>query len=119
MHNTSPVSAPNVGGRAGANVSPATRTGLTTNPSSPASRVIDPILVTSGKALELTRELWEPVLAAAPERGELRSDLDLVLLCEWISQLEMLYISQGDEADGLDRFREKLTKFFVPALLPR
>jgi AcrR family transcriptional regulator len=84
-----------------------------------AMALANSLLVTSGKAVELTRELWEPILADAQERGELRADLDLPLLCEWISELEMLYISQGDEAGGLDRFRAKLTNFFVPALLPR
>ncbi|MCZ4548499.1 TetR/AcrR family transcriptional regulator [Gordonia rubripertincta] len=87
---------------------------------SPAAMALaNSLLVTSGKAVELTRELWEPILLAAQERGELRADLDLPLLCEWISELEMLYISQGDEAGDLDRFRTKLREFFVPALLPR
>ncbi|WP_068268867.1 TetR/AcrR family transcriptional regulator [Aldersonia kunmingensis] len=78
------------------------------------------LLTTSGKALELTRELWEPILREAQQAGELRDDIDLEMLCEWISELEMMYISQErDDADALDRFREKLRQFLVPALLSR
>ncbi|MEE2060492.1 TetR/AcrR family transcriptional regulator [Rhodococcus artemisiae] len=77
------------------------------------------LLSTSGKAVELTRELWEPLLHEAQEAGELRRDIDLDLLCEWLSELEMHYISAlGADAGSLDRLRDKLRIFVVPSLIP-
>lgn len=76
------------------------------------------LLATSGKATELTRELWEPILVAEQESRALRPDIDLMLLYEWIAELEMMYISQLTAGTGsIDRFRRKLRAFFVPALL--
>ncbi|MCX4098461.1 TetR/AcrR family transcriptional regulator [Nocardia sp. alder85J] len=77
------------------------------------------LLHQSGRALELTRELWEPILAEEQQAGRLRADLDLRLLCEWIAELEILYVSQyGSDETTLDRVRAKLRAFVVPALLP-
>lgn len=78
------------------------------------------LLSTSGKAVELTRELWEPILVEAQQAGEMRADVDLDLLCEWISELEMTYISSlGAGGGSIDHLRAKLLAFFVPSLLPR
>ena len=77
------------------------------------------LLSTSGRAVELTRELWEPILLEAQESGEMRADVDLTLLCEWISELEMNYISSiGAGVGSLEQLRAKLETFFVPSLLP-
>jgi len=86
---------------------------------SPAEATLaNTLLATSGKAVELTRELWEPILTEAQESGELRTDIDLDLLCEWLSELEMNYISAlGADAGSLDRLRDKLRMFVVPALV--
>ncbi|EME50589.1 MULTISPECIES: TetR/AcrR family transcriptional regulator [Rhodococcus] len=76
------------------------------------------LLATSGRAVELTRELWEPILLEAQESGALRSDIDMDLLYEWLSEIEMNYISAlGANAGSLDRLRAKLYAFFVPSLL--
>ncbi|OZE93178.1 TetR family transcriptional regulator [Rhodococcus sp. 14-2686-1-2] len=75
------------------------------------------LLTTSGKAIELTSELWEPILTDAQEAGEIRSDIDIRLLCEWISELEIMCISQLNGGSGsLNRFREKIANFVIPAL---
>ncbi|QSE93426.1 TetR/AcrR family transcriptional regulator [Rhodococcus pseudokoreensis] len=77
------------------------------------------LLTTSGKAVELTSELWEPILSEAQEAGDLRADLDLTLLCEWISELEIMCISQLNGGTGsLERFREKIRTFLVPSVVP-
>lgn len=77
------------------------------------------LLSTSGRAIELTRELWEPILLEAQEAGQMRSDTDLTLLCEWIAELEMNYISSvGAGVGSVEHLRTKLENFFVPALLP-
>lgn len=87
---------------------------------SPAEMIVSAQLLTeSGRAVELTYELWEPVLTKAQRAGTIRADLDIRLLCEWISEVEMLYISRLNEgADGLDRIRDKIRTFVLPALLP-
>ncbi|WP_051025659.1 TetR/AcrR family transcriptional regulator [Nocardia aobensis] len=88
---------------------------------SPAEMVLAARLLTeSGRAVDLTYELWEPVLAEARAAGTLRADLDIRLLCEWISELEIYYISRGSTADAedLDHIRGKLRTFLLPALLP-
>ncbi|OBA53478.1 TetR family transcriptional regulator [Nocardia sp. 852002-51101_SCH5132738] len=78
------------------------------------------LLTESGRAIELTYELWEPVFATAQAAGAIRADLDIRLLCEWISQLEIQFISQGatGDADELDDIRAQLRTFLLPALLP-
>lgn len=68
--------------------------------------------------MELTLELWEPILHDAQEAGDLKPDVDLNLLCEWISEIEMNYVGAlGDDIVSLERLRQKLQAFFVPALL--
>ena len=63
-------------------------------------------------------QLAEPILIAEQESGALRPDIDLMLLYEWIAELEMMFISQLTAGTGsIDRFRQKLRAFFVPALL--
>lgn len=55
----------------------------------------------------------------AQDNGKIRADLDLRLLCEWISEIEIMYISAlTDDDAALDRFKYKMRHFFVPALLP-
>ncbi|WP_249353535.1 hypothetical protein [Rhodococcus sp. Q] len=78
------------------------------------------MLSESGRAIELTRELWGPILTDEQAAGNIRADLDLRMLSEWISELEIMYISQyGTDDNALERVREKLRAFVVPALLPR
>jgi hypothetical protein len=78
------------------------------------------VLSESGRAIELTHELWGPILADEQAAGNIRADLDLRMLSEWISELEIMYISQyGTDDNALERVREKLRAFVVPALLPR
>lgn len=91
---------------------------------SPAEAALaNTLLATSGKAIELTRELWEPILIEARDNGELHAGVDLDLLYEWISEIEMNYISAlGDDTSSQDasvkRLRSKLHAFFVPSLQP-
>ncbi|ORL15987.1 TetR/AcrR family transcriptional regulator [Prescottella equi] len=76
------------------------------------------LLNKSGRAVDLTHELWGPVLAEEQKAGNIRRDLDLRLVSEWIAELEIMYISRYGTADeALDRIREKLRTFVVPALV--
>jgi AcrR family transcriptional regulator len=76
------------------------------------------LLGASGIAVELTHDLWEPILREAQEKGRLRADIDLLELSEWISHLEMMFVAQfaGDD-ESLDRFRGMIRKFLVPAVV--
>lgn len=76
------------------------------------------LLGSSGLAVELTHELWDPILLAAQEAGEMRADIDRRDLCEWIAHLEMMFISQFSP-DDLERFREMIRQFVVPAVVSR
>ncbi|MBN9792610.1 TetR/AcrR family transcriptional regulator [Pseudonocardia sp. TMWB2A] len=77
------------------------------------------LLSSTGLATELTRMFWEPILTAAREAGEIREDVDLVGLCEWISRLEIMFIIQlRDTPDDFDRIRRLVADFVVPALVP-
>ena len=83
-----------------------------------AMSLANSLLTTSGLAVELTRELWAPVLQQAQDDGELRGDVDIDALCEWIAELEMMYISRGiDDDEALERVRYQLEHFVVPALV--
>ncbi|MEV0361372.1 TetR/AcrR family transcriptional regulator [Nocardia fusca] len=86
---------------------------------SPEEMILSTQLLTdSGRAVALTYELWEPVLADAQRTGELRPELDLRLVCEWISEIEIMYISRSaEETSSLDRVREKIRTFVIPALV--
>ncbi|MFD1812191.1 TetR/AcrR family transcriptional regulator [Rhodococcus gannanensis] len=78
------------------------------------------LLSDSGRAIELTHELWGPIIVDEQAAGNIRADLDPRLVSEWISELEIMYISQyGTDDSALDRVRVKLRAFVVPALLPR
>ncbi|WP_312884876.1 TetR/AcrR family transcriptional regulator [Nocardia barduliensis] len=76
------------------------------------------LLVDTGRAVELTRELWEPVLTEARAAGAIRADIDLPMVCEWISEIEILYISRlHDDPAAMDRIRAKIRAFVVSALV--
>ena len=78
------------------------------------------LLWRSGAAVELTHELWGPILTEAQQLGEMRKDVDVALLSEWIAELEIMFISQADDSiEAVGRFRAKLRSFLVPSLLPR
>ncbi|WP_025351255.1 TetR/AcrR family transcriptional regulator [Nocardia nova] len=88
---------------------------------SPQEMVLAARLLTgSGRAVELTHELWQPILDEARSAGTIRADLNIRLLCEWISELEMHYIARdtADDAADLDRIRAQLRTYLLPAVLP-
>jgi len=75
------------------------------------------LLEHSGLASELTRELWQPVLREAQDRGEIAARIDVAELCDWIAHLEIMFISQVDDTpDGLAWVRRMVAQFVVPAI---
>ncbi|MCF3939652.1 hypothetical protein [Gordonia tangerina] len=78
------------------------------------------LLNESGRAVELTHELWGPILADEQDADTIRADLDLRMISEWISEKEIMYISQYEEDDdALECIRTKLRAFVAPAIIGR
>jgi len=77
-------------------------------------------LAESDIVMGLQRELWYPMLEAARDRGELRTDRHFDDLIRWITFLEFSLITSGtvfgfaSEADC----RDALAAYLVPALRP-
>ena len=77
-------------------------------------------LAESDIVMGLQRELWYPLLEAARDRGELRTDRDFDDLIRWITFLEFSLITSAEafgfaaEADC----RDALSAYLVPALRP-
>ena len=73
----------------------------------------------SGLAAELTGEMWAPILAAAVERGEIRDDLDIADVAEWLALVQFILVGRMDFQRPDDPVHRKLLHSFVlPAFLP-
>ena len=74
-------------------------------------------LAESDIVMGLQRELWYPLLEAARDRGELRTDRDFDDIIRWITFLEFSLISSGDVFGyAADECRDVLSAYLVPAL---
>jgi len=76
------------------------------------------ILGASTAAVDLAYEMWEPILTAARERGELRADLDFRAIATWITYLILLLVGRGDIEPDVAAQREMLRTFVAPAFAP-
>lgn len=76
------------------------------------------ILGGNSAPVELTYEMWEPILAEARDRGDLRADLDTRAICRWLTYLIILLLGRYDVEDNVADQREMLRTFVVPAFLP-
>ena len=77
-------------------------------------------LAESDIVMGLQRELWYPMLEAARDRGELRSDRHFDDLIRWITFLEFSLITSGEVFgySGEAECRDALAAYLVPALRP-
>ena len=70
----------------------------------------------SGAAADLTEALWQPILAAAVQAGELDPRMDLRAACVWLAQVQILLVGRLDsEPTDTDAQREMLRAFVLPA----
>lgn len=76
------------------------------------------ILGGSNAPVELTYEMWEPILTAARERGELRDDLDFRAISRWLTYVIILLLGRAELEEDLASRREMLRTFVVPAFRP-
>ena len=77
-------------------------------------------LAESDIVMGLQRELWYPMLGAARDRGELRTDRDFDDIIRWITFLEFSLITNGEVFgfSGDAECRDALAAYLVPALRP-
>jgi AcrR family transcriptional regulator len=78
-----------------------------------------PIVGGSDLATNLTAEMWGPVFARAIERGEVRSDLNISAVAQWLALVQFILVGRLDFAASDDPVhRELLSQFVLPAFLP-
>jgi AcrR family transcriptional regulator len=78
-----------------------------------------PIVSGSTLAAELTGEMWEPILRRAIERGEIRADLDMSAVAEWLALIQFILVGRLDFGSADDPgHRAMLRTFVLPAFLP-
>lgn len=73
----------------------------------------------SNLAARLTREMWEPILVEAQERGDVRTDVSIDEINEWFALLQFILVGRLDFAHADDPSHRKLIRTFVlPSLRP-
>ena len=81
--------------------------------------VTTPIVNGSALVAELTAEMWEPVLRRAIQRDEIRSDLDVLAVGQWLALVQFILVGRLDVAGADDPGTRMLLKTFVlPAFSP-
>lgn len=82
-------------------------------------QMAQPLVDSSGLAARLTTEMWGPVISEAIEKGEVRPELDVEKVCEWIALLEFILVGRLDFGGPDDpAHRDLLQTFVLPALVP-
>ena len=77
------------------------------------------VLGGEGVSHQLTYELWEPVLAAAQQAGEMNRALDLRMASTWLARVTLVMVAQEKSTQlSPDELRAEFRMFAVPAFLP-
>jgi AcrR family transcriptional regulator len=77
------------------------------------------VLGGEGVSHQLSYELWEPVLAAARQAGELNQALDLRMASTWLARVTLVMVTQEKSTQlNPDELRAEFRTFVVPAFLP-
>lgn len=73
----------------------------------------------AGLAAALTGEMWAPILEKAVERGEIRADLEMADVAEWLALVQLILVGRLDFVRADDPgHRAMLRSFVLPAFLP-
>jgi AcrR family transcriptional regulator len=76
------------------------------------------ILMDSPGAVDFARAVWEPVLVAARERGELAGHVPFPEVYRWLTSVNILLIGWlADDGQGSAGHRLMIESFVVPALV--
>lgn len=76
------------------------------------------ILGATDAVVDLTQEMWQPILDEAAEQGELAPGLDDREIARWLTHVELILVGRFDLADDDDDIRRMLRTFLAPAFLP-
>ncbi len=77
------------------------------------------VLGGEGVSHQLSYELWEPVMAAAQQSGEMNPDLDLRMAAAWLARVTLIMVTQEKSTRlGPDELRQEFRTFVLPAFLP-
>lgn len=75
-----------------------------------------PIVGGSNLATDLTAEMWAPILLQAMARGEIRDNLDISAVAEWLALVQFIMVGRLDFNPSHDPdHREMLRAFVLPA----
>jgi AcrR family transcriptional regulator len=70
----------------------------------------------SETAVDLTAELWDPLLETAQQSGDLAPERDRRQMCRWLLFIQLLFVGRLDLIpDNLDEHRQMLREFLLPA----
>jgi AcrR family transcriptional regulator len=76
------------------------------------------VLGASAAPVQLTYDMWKPIMEEAVERGELREDLDFRAIATWLTYLQLVLVGRLDLEPDIEAQRQMLRTFVVPAFLP-
>lgn len=81
--------------------------------------VTSPIVNGSDLVAKLTAEMWEPILQRAIQRGQVRSDLDVLAVGQWLALVQFIMVGRRDVTGTDDPgIRDILKRFVLPAFMP-
>jgi AcrR family transcriptional regulator len=67
--------------------------------------------------VDLTYDMWEPVLSEAAARGELNPALAFRDIAAWLTHVELILVGRFDLSADDDEIRQMLRTFLAPAFL--
>jgi AcrR family transcriptional regulator len=73
------------------------------------------VLGASEAPVDLTYEMWAPILEEAVERGELNPELDFREIARWLTYVQLILVGRLDLSPDEKAVREMLHTFLVPA----
>ena len=73
---------------------------------------------TTDAIVDLTHEMWEPILKDALDRGELDPALDFHAIARWLTHIELILVGRVDLSPDDEEMRDMLRTFLVPAFMP-
>jgi AcrR family transcriptional regulator len=76
------------------------------------------ILGATDAVVDLTQDMWEPILAEAAARGELNPGLEPRDIAVWLTHVELIMVGRFDMSTDDDEIRRMLRTFLAPAFLP-
>src|SRR5439155_229144 len=76
------------------------------------------IVGATAAVVDLTHEMWEPILEEAADRGELNPALDFYAIARWLTHIELILVGRLDLTPDENDVRDMLRTFLAPAFAP-